>query len=625
MLRGVSHSRDFNALTNATGRTIKTAVFERQLGGEIIMKKRISITAFFLAGCILMIERPAMAAEGDPGAAGMANPPAATPSTQAETTGTMPIPATVVESSTGTTNTIIIPATGAEDTKKEEIITVHLDNVELVDVVKMFTRITPANIITTGTNLTGQVTVHVQDKPWKVALDSILDQRGLRLDDPQGKGVFSIVAKGNQPDPLVTETVFLKYAEVPNVIKVVQNTLDPRGKISDFSSRNAMVIQSTTRNMSEIRAIIEQIDIPRKQVVIEAKFVELSDTDGSKIGIGWDKMLDEYSIGGAAQILNAKDDLTVVNGRTGTLNKKDTSTSSDTANNTYTTVGSTMVPLSRQRTIMDTRTPSVDATYDLTTDQQNTYNNIRTAVLNPLQVNLLLSALKSRVGSTILSNPKIIVANGEQAMIHIGEERRPFIATVTPATQISGPMTTYNPGEVIQFGVKIVVTPTVNTDSNITVMIEPEITRLSGMDKSPDGANQYPIKATKKIKTQFLLENWKTAAIGGLTETTDDKTTTKIPLLGDIPLLGKYLFSRETKQRIQQEMIIFVTVGLVSAESASEKTGVPSNAELIHSQTVNRDLESKKFQNDLEQMQNAAKQRTERSEKRKKLLLDRAR
>jgi type II secretory pathway component GspD/PulD (secretin) len=212
-------------------------------------------------------------------------------------------------------------------------------------------------------------------------------------------------------------------------------------------------------------------------------------------------------------------------------------------------------------------------TYDL--------KHVRTAVLGIDDVKIALSALKQTDGASVVSNPKIIVANEETAIIHIGETERPFISTVTPGTQNSEPLVTYNPGEAVDLGVKVRVTPTINTERFITVRIEPELTSRLDDAVAPNGQT-YPIISTKKIQTIFSLESGTTAAIGGLTETTDKDKTSKIPLLGDIPLIGKYLFSHTHKEKSQSETIIFVTVGLSNPDVIEKKTGIPDGSVLVH-------------------------------------------
>ena len=520
--------------------------------------------------------------------------------------------------------------------QKEEPVTIDVIDTDLAVVVKMFTRLQGVNIVT-GTNISGTVTARLQNVPWKTALDSILKEKGLRLEDSEKSGVFNIVPRTGD-DPLVTETIFLKFAEVPSVINVLKNALNPKGKIADFSSRNAMVIQSTQRNLSEIRAIVDQIDIPRRQVFVEAQFVELTSASGSDIGVGWDKMLKAYAIGGSAQPLNRTETITPNATKPDTLTKKDNPTLVDTFLGTYNVSGSTLTPGAAgavggaatastlpTRTVTDTINKNVLANSVVDRLSGTAYTDVRTAVLNPLQLSLVLSALKSNGGTTVLSKPKIIVANGEQAMIHIGEERHPFIATVSPATQTTAPFTTYNPGPAIELGVKIVVTPTINTGSNITVIIEPELTRMTGTDTAPDAKTSYPITSTKKIKTQFTLANCRTAAIGGLTETTNTKDSNKVPVLSDLPLIGKYLFSHESDSHEQKEMIIFVTVGIVSPEAADENTGVPADSELIRKYKLDSKVASEAFQSELERQQSDTEKRTEKAEKRKRLILNRIR
>lgn len=582
------------------------------------MKQSKAVQAMLIAGTAFLIACSVPAADIGTGAA--ADGPAASLSSTGSTT-------------TAGTNAVALQLPGSEQ-QQEELVSIDVVDTEITEVIKIFTHL-PGVSIVVGTNISGKVTAHIQNKPWKTALDAVLAQRGLRLDDPTGKGVYEIVGR-SLTEPLVTETIFLRFAEVPSVINALKNSLDPRGKIADFASRNAMVIQSTQRNLTEIRAIVEQIDIPRGQVVVEAQFVQLGETTGSDIGVGWDSMLKQYQVGYKMSLLNSSETISKVDNRNASLDKTVGRQGEDGFSGTYNVRGSTLSPGAAAaaagaaagasvptRTVSDSISKGLSAADTIGSSYGRMFDDTRTAVLSPLEFNLVLSALKSRGGTVILSKPKIIVANGEQATIHIGREQHPFFATVTPPNQYSASITTYNPGPAVQFGVKINVTPTINTGSNITVAIEPELTDLYDIDKAPDGKTSYPITTTKKIKTQFTLQNWRTAAIGGLTTMTDTKDANKVPLLSDIPLIGKYLFSHETTTRDQQEMIIFVTVGIVTPDAADEKTGIPTDAELIRTYQLDRSAANAAFQNSLERQQADTDKNTERTEKRKKLILNR--
>jgi type II secretory pathway component GspD/PulD (secretin) len=540
-----------------------------------------------------------------------------------------------------------LPDVGADDTLvpelQSDLIYLSLEDVELEKVVKIFTRIADVNIITSGTNLQGTVSVHLQGVPWQPALEAILAEKGLMLHDVGASGVYTIRAKAaGAPDPLFIETFFLQYASVPDVIEAVKATLDGRGRMSSYPSRNAMIVHSTKANLLQMKDLITIIDIPRRQVYIESKFMELNDVAIKNMGINW-TMLQGYSIAGSFGLLRQQESYAESQNRAGTFGQTDGRTSADTVSELYdiegerisqtpastttseggdaTTTSPTDIPV---RTISDDIARGRDVSFTMGETVSKSLSDVRTAVLSPFDFSLILSALKGKDGISIISNPKIIVANGEEALIHIGEVRRPFVASVTPGTEGSAPTIIYNAGDEVKFGVELNVTPTVNTASNITVMIEPVLTRSAGFETAPSGQT-YPIVSQKKIKTLFHLESGRTAAIGGLTETEDVEDVKKVPLLGDIPLIGKYLFSHKSERQAQRETIIFVTVGLASPENITDNTGLPGDSELVHRQLIRSMQRKEEFQQELAAMRAAAKQRKEEVERRRKYLLKRAR
>ena len=501
--------------------------------------------------------------------------------------------------------------------KTNETLSIALDDVEMIDVIRMFTRLSKANIIATPSNLTGRVTVNLSDVEWKPALTSILDMHNLGLvERTPGSGVFSIVPKQpGAPEPLIVETIFLKYASVSNVESVVRNMAPAPGSVSTFSSRNALVIRATSAQMSEIKNTLTRIDTIRDQVFIEAKFMELNDEAIKDLGINW-KVLQGYSVTAGAIGLGYNESRAWSQQKADAISQWDKRQNIDgqfTAqdNNGVAipdatlTVATPLPPMtySGEGTPTHQTGDLIDKGKDITRDMSDSFtkdiSDIRTAVLGAADFQVILSALKQMNGVSVVSNPKIMVANEEPATIHIGEEQRPFTSSVTPGQQGIAPVITYNPGTPVQLGVKLTVTPTINTESNITVKIEPELTRIKGTDTAPNGQT-YPIVSTKKIKTVFCLESGKTVAIGGLTETSDRDKTTKIPLLGDIPLIGKYLFSHTSQQKGQTETIIFVTVGLAIPESIGAETGLPEDSELVQRKMMESKLKRQKYRQAIE-------------------------
>ena len=507
--------------------------------------------------------------------------------------------------------------TGLVQQKTNDTLSIALDDVEMVDVIRMFTRLSKANIIANPSNLVGRVTVNLQDVEWKPALTSILDMHGLGLvEKTPASGVFSIVPKpAGAPEPLIVETMFLKYASVSNVESVVKAMAPPPGSVSAFSSRNALVIRATTAQMSEIKETLKRIDTMRDQVFIEAKFMELNDEAIKDLGINW-QVLQGYSVSAGSLGMTYGENRTWNNTKADAVSQWDKRQNIDAQYKAFNNSGEAVLdtdlmaieplapitylagtaPTHQKGDIID---KGKDITRDIKDDFAKTVSDVRTAVLGAADFQVILSALKQMNGVSVVSNPKIMVANEEPAIIHIGQEERPFVSSVTPGQQGIAPVITYNPGTPVQIGVKLTVTPTVNTESNITVKIEPELTRVLKDAVAPNGQT-YPIVAKKTIKTVFCLESGKTVAIGGLTETTDRDNTIKIPLLGDIPLIGKYLFSHTSQTKGQSETIIFVTVGLAIPEAVEPETGLPEDTELAQRKMMETKLKRHKSRQDLE-------------------------
>jgi len=517
-------------------------------------------------------------------------------------------------------------ATASKSTADGNLISVTLDDVEMVDVVKMFTRISGANIIATPSNLQGRVTVNLTDVEWKPALTSILKMHALGLlEETPGSGVYSIVPKpAGAPEPLLVETYFMKFASVSNVFPVVNSMVAAPGGVSAFPARNALVVRSTASNLGEVKKVIASIDTLRDQVYIESKFLELNDSAIKDLGINW-QVLQSYNVGIGGMRWNVDESKTWNDAKTTDDNKWDNRNHQDNINKFY---DINMQPFEdstlefiesppdsgnyiTRETVTPTRevTDAIDKGRNLSSDIQTSYakiaSDVRTAVLSADDFSVILSALKTMNGVTVVSNPKIVVANEEPAIIHIGQTERPFISQVTAGQQGIAPVVTYNPGDPVKLGVELTVTPTVNTESNITVKIMPTLRRFLRDAIAPNGQT-FPVIAEKKIQTTFCLESGKTAAIGGLTETRDQDVSTKIPLLGSIPIIGKFLFSHTHQEKSQAETIIFVTVGLARPPVMTDTIGLPEDTELAKRHIVQRNLQRKVFNQEMEQIQEKA-------------------
>lgn len=515
-----------------------------------------------------------------------------------------------------------------------ELITISLDDVPMQDVVRMFTRISGANIVA-GTNLQGRVTVSLQDVEWEPALRVILHSVGMVIVE-KSPGIYSILSKEElEAEPVTAETIFLKFTTVSNVLPVVEKMLvSTNASVAGFAAANALVVQENLNQLTRIQQMVEKIDKPRKQVFIEAKFVELTDQAIKDMGINWqslagyqitlkeptfsytrtrskDKGIDKGRVYGDQR--GTVDEYTRRNDYQSTSTLSDNSDSS-TGNGYDFSVGSGTPPTFSLTTSSgaagalantydtyqqaasgnnwnNSRITSDTYSHDSVDDVKTTTEEVLSSVLTADDFSVVLSALKQNSGVDVVSNPRIIVASGETASIHVGRNEPNIVALPQGDMGDRYAYSLDSAKPYIEIGVKVKVTPVVNTDKNITVKIEPELSRKLGDKYAGDLNISFPITQTRKISTEFNLESGRTVAIGGLTETSDSEEVSKIPLLGDIPIIGKYLFSHSHREKLQDEVIIFVTVGLANPKDLIEVSGVPSEGRLIHKHLARKALE----------------------------------
>ncbi len=523
------------------------------------------------------------------------------------------------------------------ETQSMNLITIALDDVELIDVVRMFSRIANANIIATPSNLTARVTANLDGVEWRPALASILSMHSLALiERPQGSGVYSITSQpADAPEPMIVETIFLDYTTVDEVFPVIERMMTPNGSISTFPSRNAMVIRSTEANLNEMRIVVKNIDIQSQQVCIETQFLELNDSAIKQLGIRWDS-LEQLGIGFQAGPFVAQDSRERRSGREDGIIRADRRGAADILDQRYDMFGSQYQVTAVEVTEVEGMAPiiienidptrrisrSIDLSQDATStiaDQfTRTVTESSAAILNVDSLNIVLSALKRTDGVSIVSNPKVIVANGTtNAFFRVGQ-REPIIkrtikrgTTDSPGDEITANLDTsvttdYIRDGYLHTGIELQVVPTVKVDNLIEAQIEPSLRRKIG-DKEVDG-NSWPIISVKEIKTKFTLQSGQTVAIGGLTDTTESKRTSKIPLLGDIPILGKYLFSHTRDEQSQIETIIFVTLTLVEPRNLTDDQGIPDRAELVHKARIRADIRRQEHEEDVRELRKAAQE-----------------
>jgi type IV pilus assembly protein PilQ len=324
--------------------------------------------------------------------------------------------------------------------------------------------------------------------------------------------------------------------------------------------------------MGRIRPIIELLDKATDQVMIETKFIEVTSGDVKNLGVNWSS-LNAYTVNAgpfAGEYRNTS-------GRQTTANLKESNIDVPFMQNGYERAddlasrngaGANTDPIHGIGPLFSVD-PNTGRTYsglgptsDISKVFSGDLQRLTSAVFDADSLKVVLSALQTLQNTKVVSNPTIVTLNNTEATINVGESRP------LPNYAFNEQRGTFevNGFQFKDIGVNLKVTPQVNGRGFIKLTVEPEVSQ-STRDAVFNGAS-IPIIDVRKAKTQVSLANKSTLAIGGLIKTSTGNGTTKVPVLGSIPVFGR-MFKSESKNRDTTNLIIFITARLLSAEGAS--------------------------------------------------------
>ncbi len=489
-------------------------------------------------------------------------------------------------------------AKGAKDATGHETLSVDFPDEDIRNILRNVADLFELNIIMPET-LQGKTTIKLRDVTWRQIFQNVLDPVGYTY--VEDGNIIKIVTKESLNDEATTTEVFLiNYAQASAILPTISSLVDPaKGKIVVDARSNSLVITERPTRMSRIRPIIEQLDRATDQVMIESKFVEVTNSDVKNIGVNWSS-LQNYSLsagslagsitrnrgqtasdgvngsnGSNQSTTNGTNGSTTNNNNATQTNGANTSSSVTSTNGTPTTTSTTGT--NGTQTSTTTNGVVTGTTSNSTTALTNTLNLINSvtntgdtaravsAVFSATDFKLVLSALQTLNDVKIVSNPTIVTLNNTEATINIGSE-------------FPVPSYSYNEQrgsfEVSNFtykaiGVNLKVTPQVNGRGFIKLSLEPEVSQQNGSTTfGGAGGASIPIIASRKAKTTVSLKDGFTMGIGGLLTVQTTKGGTKVPLLGSIPGLGR-LFRSDNVDKQQTNLIIFITAKTLSAEGGS--------------------------------------------------------
>ena len=435
-----------------------------------------------------------------------------------------------------------------------EKLSLNFQNVEVRAVLQVIADFTGLNIITSDT-VGGNLTLRLKDVPWDQALDIILQSKGLSkrkngnvvliapTDELAAKEKLALEANAQISDlePVRTESFALSYAKAEDLKKLLsdkdQKILSKRGSATVDDRTNTLFVQDTGARLEEARRLIQQLDVPVRQVMIEARIVIADDKWGRQLGARFGT---QSAFGSGNRNYGVSGTLvdTVQPLSNNPLSRGAASLTSPGGTQTFDRGPQGNVPAGGQPEQLNVNLPVVGAAGSLALS----ILNLGSGNL----VNIELSALEADNRGKVVSSPRVITADKKKAVISQGTEIPYQTAAASGATTIA-----FKPAVL-----ELSVTPRITPDDRIIMDLEVK------KDSVGQIFANIPSIDTKKVTTQVLCDNGDTIVLGGIFEQTTRTTVEKVPLLGDIPVVG-YLFKRTVRQDDKTELLIFVTPKIV--------------------------------------------------------------
>lgn len=466
-------------------------------------------------------------------------------------------------------------AQGERKTYQGDRLSLNFQNVDVRALLQVIADFTNLNIVTSD-SVQGNLTLRLKDVPWDQALDIVLQTKALGM-RKNGNVVLiapaeELAAKEKQAlesraqiseiEPLRSEVFQLNYQKAEAMQELLaseeQRVLSKRGSVVVDVRTNKIFVQDVADRLDAVRRMVAQVDVPVRQVLIEARVVEADDQFSRNLGVKFGYNDLRSTVYNTVQVPDG-------NGGTTSLNVPVYGAGSSFAGNYATVSGnlSGVADLSSQRGAGDLEGLSAQGLGQPTAIDNTNFVNLPAAALNGNSpatfavslfgssltrfLNLELSALEADQRGKVVSSPRVLTADQSKAIIEQGTELPYQQATSSGATSIAFRKAV----------LKLEVLPQVTPEGNVILGVE--VSR-----DSPGAITAAGIAIdTKRVQTQVLVENGGTVVIGGIYEQVDRNGTAKVPFLGDIPFLG-YLFRNNQKTENRRELMVFLTPRIVT-------------------------------------------------------------
>jgi len=387
----------------------------------------------------------------------------------------------------------------------QQTVDLEYKNADIVNILRSLAWTYKLNVVTSP-DVKGEVTISLQDVSVETAFKAILSINGLIYSIRDG--IIYVSSGDREIVELGTEVIFLNYMQAVEAQNLLREILSDKGDIKIDAIQNSLIVFDYRANIQKIKELVEKVDIPPRQILIEAKVVDITTSVITNLGLTWNV---EYDPGHGLfdRVTRAAEEIDITSSMPG---------------ESTTLSGGQLV--------------------------------LNAFKIKGLEINATIDALIRDGKADLLASPSIAVLNGQEARIIIGQ-RYP-IKERTQTTTGTTETTTF-----VDIGTTLKVTPQINEDGYITMRVHPEVSSLA------EQLDAGPRITTREADTTVRIKEGETLVIGGLIQQQSDVSRDKIPILGDIPIIG-FLFSRTAGTDTQTELAVFITPHILRSREEKE-------------------------------------------------------
>jgi len=457
----------------------------------------------------------------------------------------------------------------AEFRKKDVIIDVlELKDMDIDDVLKLISKKSGLNIVS-GKDVKAKVTIYLKQVSAINALRIILESYGMAYVEENGiikvmnSREYEALYGRKFDEKTETNIVHLTYAHVADIVPLLVQMKSSVGKVISDDKSNTLILTDTPDNIKAMEIYINNIDIPVQTAVFDLSYAKAEDLSGKiqealtkNVGtMKFDKRSNKIHVTDTPQKIEQIQQLVSA------FDEKEKEVLIEAKIMQITLTEAHKMGVDWEALVSGYHTLKLDNAFDVLSATDK-YGKLSIGTLSTDDYTVLIEGLKTIGDTKLLSSPRITALNNEEAKILVGSTQ-PYVTTTTTTTA-SGPVTTAESVNFVEVGVKLYVTPTIHNDGFVTMKIKPEVSSVISYVTTSNN-NQIPVVDTSEAETTVMVKDGVTIVIGGLIKDEKIDTVNKVPVVGDIPIVG-LAFRNKDKTVRKTELVIFLTPRIMSGD-----------------------------------------------------------